>query len=469
MTQELRLFNTLSGRIETLAPQAPPEVSFYACGPTVYNRAHVGNFRSFVATDVLRRTLRHFAYRVREVMNVTDVDDRIIQKAQEAGTDLGAFTAEYVRAFEEDMSTLRLERPEHMPRATAHIPEMVSLIERLQERGHTYTAEGSVYFRIASFPEYGRLARLDVAGIKAGARVDTDKYDKENARDFVLWKFKSDEPEWAQWEAPFGKGRPGWHIECSAMSMKYLGETFDLHAGGEDLIFPHHENEIAQSTCGTGKLFARHWMHVKHLLIDNETMSKSKGNFLTIPDLLEKGHSPQAIRYLLAGSHYRKPLNFGLEGLQGAGAALERLHGLVVRLDEVGGEGPEGPAAEACAEARRAFDASLADDLNTPEALAAVHGLVGRANALLADGALTRAGAARVRAELAAMDGVFGVLLPGGGEDRLSPEEQALLDERQEARRRREFARADAARGRLEALGVVLEDTPKGTRWRRKR
>ena len=257
-----------------------------------------------------------------------------------------------------------------------------------------------------------------MAGIQAGARVDTDKYDKENARDFVLWKFKSDEPEWAQWEAPFGKGRPGWHIECSAMSMKYLGETFDLHAGGEDLIFPHHENEIAQSTCGTGKPFARHWMHVKHLLIDNETMSKSKGNFFTIPDLVEKGHSPEAIRYLLAGSHYRKPLNFGFEGLAaGEGRAGAASTASSARLDEVGGEGPEGrrPAAEACAEARRAFDAALADDLNTPEALAAVHGLVGRANALLAEGALTRAGAARVRAELAAMDAVFGVLLPGGG------------------------------------------------------
>jgi cysteinyl-tRNA synthetase len=472
MTQELRLFNTLSARIETLVPLAPPEVTFYACGPTVYNRAHVGNFRSFVATDVLRRTLRHFGYRVREAMNLTDVDDRIIQKAQEAGTDLGAFTARYVTAFEEDMATLRLERPEHMPRATAHIKEMVDLIERLQARGHTYTADGSVYFRIASFAEYGHLARLDVAGIQAGARVDTDRYDKENARDFVLWKFKSDEPEWAQWEAPFGKGRPGWHIECSAMSMKYLGETFDLHAGGEDLIFPHHENEIAQSTCGTGKVFARHWMHVKHLLIDNETMSKSKGNFLTIPDLLEKGHSAQAIRYLLAGSHYRKPLNFGLEGLSGAGAALERLHGLAVRLDEVsrdGAAGPEGPAQEASAEARKVFDAALADDLNTPEALAAVHGLAGRANALLAEGALTRAGAGRVRGELEAMDAVFGVLLPTGEAESLSPEERALFDERQDARKRREFARADAARGRLEALGVVLEDTPKGTRWRRTR
>jgi cysteinyl-tRNA synthetase len=322
---------------------------------------------------------------------------------------------------------------------------------------------------VATFPEYGRLARLDVAGIKAGARVDTDKYDKENARDFVLWKRKSDEPEWAQWDAPFGRGRPGWHIECSAMSMKYLGETFDIHVGGEDLVFPHHENEIAQSTCATGKPFARHWMHVRHLLIDDETMSKSKGNFFTIPDILGKGHSAEAIRYLLAGAHYVKPLNFGFEGLQQSRSALERVHGLFGRLGEVERAGEAGPAAGACAEARRAFDEALADDLNTPEALAAVHGLVGRANALLAEGALTRAGAEAVRREIESMDGIFAVLVPGPATERLSAEEQALLDERQEARRRREFARADAARTRLEALGVLLEDTPTGTRWRRRR
>jgi cysteinyl-tRNA synthetase len=285
----------------------------------------------------------------------------------------------------------------------------------------------------------------------------------------VLWKFKSDEPAWAQWDAPFGRGRPGWHIECSAMSMKYLGETIDLHAGGEDLVFPHHENEIAQSECGTGKPFARHWMHARHLLIDNETMSKSKGNFLTIPDLVEQGSSHEAIRYALAGAHYNKPFNFGLETLQHAKAALERVHGLVVRLDEVETEGAIGPAEQICSEARAAFDAALADDLNTPEALAAVHGLVRGANALLADGLLTRSGAGRVKAELGAMDKVFGVLLPSGAGDVLSAEEQALFDERQQARKQREFARADAARGKLEALGIVLEDTPQGTRWRRKR
>jgi cysteinyl-tRNA synthetase len=468
MNKVLRLLNTLSGEVEPLVPLSPPEVGIYACGPTVYARAHVGNFRSFVATDVLRRTLAHLGYRVHAVMNVTDVDDRIIEKAREAGADLRSFTAGWIRAFEEDMASLRVLPPDEMPRATDHVPEMIDLIRRLRERGHTYDAEGSVYFRIASFPAYGRLARLDTAGMKAGARVDADKYDKENARDFVLWKSKSDEPEWAQWEAPFGRGRPGWHIECSAMSMKYLGETFDLHVGGEDLIFPHHENEIAQSTCGTGRPFARHWMHVKHLLVDDETMSKSKGNFFTVPDLLGRGHSAEAIRYHLAGAHYRKPLNFSFEGLHHAAGALERIHGLVARLDEATADGPEGEAADACAAARRAFDDALADDLNTPVALAAVHGLVGRANGLLADGVLTRSGAARVRAEMESMDGVFGVLLPGGRGGRLSPHEQALFDERQEARRTRDFARADAARARLEGLGVLLEDTPRGTRWRRK-
>jgi len=469
MLTPIRLFNTLSGKIEPLEPLHPPDVGFYACGPTVYSRAHVGNFRTFVAIDVLRRTLRHFGYRVREVMNVTDVDDRIIQLAQAAGQELASFTAQHIRGFEEDMKALRIEAPEVVPRATQHIPDMIALVERLTARGHTYTADGSVYFRIASFPEYGKLARLDAAGIQAGARVDSDKYDKENARDFVLWKFKSDEPSWAHWDAPFGPGRPGWHIECSAMSMKYLGETFDLHAGGEDLIFPHHENEIAQSECGTGKLFARHWLHAKHLLIDNETMSKSKGNFVTIPTLLEQGHSAEAIRYALAGAHYGKPFSFGMEALQHAKGALERVHGLATRLDEVAGEGAEGPAEAACSEARTAFDAALADDLNTPEALAAVHGLVRRANSLLAEGALTRAGAQRVKAELGVMDGIFGVLLPGGGEDRLAADEQALFDERQQARKQREFAKADDARKRLEALGVVLEDTPQGTRWKRKR
>jgi cysteinyl-tRNA synthetase len=469
MTMPMRLFNTLTSQVEPLEPISPPEIRMYACGLTVYNRGHVGNYRTIVTTDVLRRALRYLGFRVKGVLNITDVDDRIIQQAVAADQDLQGFTRPWIEALEEDMTTLGIERPEFMPRATDHLPEMIDLIARLTARGHTYEADGSVYFRIASFPEYGRLSGLDVKGIKAGARVDTDKYDKENARDFVLWKFKSDEPEWAQWDAPFGRGRPGWHIECSAMSMKYLGETFDLHIGGEDLIFPHHENEIAQSTGATGRPFVRHWMHVKHLLIDDETMSKSKGNFFTIPDILERGHPPDSIRYLLAGSHYRKPLSFGFEGLEQSVAALERIRGLFQRLDEAQGAGPEGEARKACTDAETTFRDALADDLNTPEALAAVHGLVSRANALLAEGELTRSGAGAVRSTLEGMDSVFGVLLPKEAVDHLSAEEQALFDERQEARRQREFARADEARARLEAMGIVLEDTRGATRWRRKR
>ena len=463
----MNLHNTLTGRVEALAPAQPPELRMYVCGPTVYGRAHIGNFRSFLATDLLRRALRYKGWRVKEVMNVTDVDDKIIRLASQGGTDLRRFTAEHIRSFDEDRTTLRMEQPELLPRATDHIPDMIGLVQRLIDRGHTYAADGSVYFKIATFPEYGRLSRLDVAGIRSGTRVDTDKYDKEDARDFVVWKAKQDEPEWAQWDAPFGRGRPGWHLECSAMSMKYLGETFDLHCGGVDLIFPHHENEIAQSTCATGKPFVRHWMHVTHLLVDNETMSKSKGNFYTIPDLLERGHRPDAIRYLLSAAQYRKPLNFTWEGLHQAATSIDKVHGFVRRLDEVDRDGPALPAVEeAVRKAREAFDRALEDDLNTPEALAAVHELVNEGNRLLAEGALTREGAARLRAQIQSMDSVFAVLMPG--EDRLSPEEQALLDARQEARRMREFQKADEHRKKLEEMGVILEDTPKGTRWRRK-
>jgi len=279
----LNLYNTLSGQVEPFAPEDGKEVRMYVCGLTVYGRGHIGNYRSFVAADLLRRTLQYKGWRVKHVMNITDVDDRIIRLAGEAGQDLRTFTAAHIASFKEDLATLRLEEPHLVPRATEHVPEMVALIQRLLEREHASKAEDGVYFRIASFPGYGRLSRLDVAGIKDGARVDTDKYDKENARDFAVWKSKSDEPEWAQWDAPFGRGRPGWHIECSAMGMKYLGETFDLHCGGEDLIFPHHENEIAQSEGGTGKTFVRHWFHVKHLMIEDAVMSRARATSSPCP------------------------------------------------------------------------------------------------------------------------------------------------------------------------------------------
>ena len=465
----LLLHNTLTGRLEPFAPLEPPVVRMYVCGLTVYSRGHIGNYRTFVATDLLRRTLEYKGWRVQEVMNITDVDDRIIRLAAESGATLEAFTTPHVQSYEEDMAAMRMEHPEVMPRATAHIEEMVDLVESLTARGHTYTSEGSVYFRIASFPEYGRLSRLDPTGIQPGARVDADKYEKENARDFVLWKAKDDEPEWAQWDAPFGRGRPGWHLECSAMSMKYLGETFDVHGGGVDLVFPHHENEIAQSTCGTGRPFARHWMHVEHLMVEGETMSKSKGNFFTLPDLYARGHRPDAIRYLLCQAHYRKSLNFTFDGLGQAAASLARIHGFARRLDEVETAGPAGTAAARIAVAAgQAFTIALDQDLNTPEALAAVHLLVNEGNALLAEGTLTRAGARLLREALGRMDQVFAVLVPED-EDKLSAAEQALFDERQDARKRRDFAAGDEARGRLEELGILLEDTARGTRWRRKR
>jgi cysteinyl-tRNA synthetase len=470
MTRPLNLYNTLTERIEPVFAAAPPEVRMYICGPTVYARAHIGNFRTFVASDLLRRTLLYKGYQVREVMNLTDVDDRIIQLSSEAGTDLQSFTAEHVRSFEADMQTLRMQRPEVMPRATAHIPQMVELISRLIERGHTYTAEGSVYFRIGSFAEYGGLSRLDSTGVQAGPRVDTDKYEKENARDFVLWKAKHDEPPHAQWDAAFGRGRPGWHIECSAMSMAYLGESFDLHCGGIDLIFPHHENEIAQSTCGTGKPFVRHWMHVLHLLVEGETMSKSRGNVYSISDVLARGYRADALRYVLCQTHYRRTTNFTWEGMDHATAALARVHGLWQRLGEAKGDSPvPADASEAILKWSQAFDAALGDDLNTAEALAAVHWLVTEGNTRLAEGGLSVAGAQAFRQALSEMDSVFGVLVPAKEEERLTSEEQALFDARQAARARRDFKGADELRAQLEALGIVLEDTPAGTRWRRER
>jgi cysteinyl-tRNA synthetase len=467
----LKLHNTLSGRIEEVVPQEGQEVRMYVCGPTVYSRAHIGNFRTFVATDILRRTLKFLGNMVFEVMNITDVDDRIIQLASAKETDIQDFTEEPTRAYLEDLATLRMEIPEVMPKATEHVGEMVALIEQLMARGHTYTVEGSVYFRIASFPSYGRLSRLDVSGIKTGVRVDTDKYEKEDARDFVLWKLKGDEPAWAHWDAPFGRGRPGWHIECSAMSMKYLGETFDIHCGGVDLIFPHHENEIAQSECGTGKPFARHWMHVDHLLVENETMSKSKGNVYSIPDLLARGFRSDQIRYMLAQSHYRKAFNFTWDGLAQVEGALGRIQTFWNRLAEETSS-PAAPAHEevvkAAASALAVFEAALAADLNAPEALAAVHGLVSEGNTLADRGTVNAAGARVLLEALGSMDQVFACFEPPKG-DRLSEEEKNLFDERQDARKRRDFAAADAARKALQHKGVILEDTAKGTRWKRVR
>jgi len=327
----MRVFNTLTRRTEDLEPITPGHVRLYTCGPTVYDFAHIGNFRTYVWEDLLRRTIRHLGFRITQVMNITDIEDKIIAKAIAHGTTIDEVTAPFIRAFFEDLDTLGIERAEHYPRATDHIPEMIAIARKLEETGHTYASQGSLYFRIESFPTYGRLSSLEAREIKVGARVDSDEYEKDDARDFVLWK--GHRPGEPSWESPYGAGRPGWHLECSAMSMKYLGESFDLHTGGVDNIFPHHENEIAQSEGATGRPFVRYWMHAAHLMVDAEKMSKSKGNFYTLRDLVARGSDPRALRYLLLATHYRSPLNFTFDALARSAQELQRFDALYARLD----------------------------------------------------------------------------------------------------------------------------------------
>jgi cysteinyl-tRNA synthetase len=464
----LRIHNTLSGKLEEFRPMVEGDAKFYYCGPTVWDYGHIGNFRSAIAADVLRRYLKFKGFRVTHVMNLTDVDDRIIAKAGEAGKSLDEYTAPYIDAFWEDFEALGCERPEVAPRATKHIPEMVALVEKLRERHHAYPSDGSIYYRIKSFPEYGKLSKINFEGNIAGGsdRVDTDKYDKEDARDFALWKAaKLDEPGW---EAAIGRGRPGWHIECSAMSMKYLGETFDLHAGGIDLVFPHHENEIAQSEGATGKQFARYWYHFEHLKVAGETMSKSKGNYYTFRDLAAKGHSAHAVRYFLLSVPFRKQLNFTFDALQGAEKTVESLRDFRARLDEARTDlGRDDKLHEATERAVKDFEAGMDDDLNTSVALAAVHELSREVNTVLAKRQLLEDNKREIIAAIERFDSVLNIF----GQPRremLDAEIQALIDDRQEARRRRDFARADEIRDELADRGIILEDTKDGVRWKKK-
>src|ERR1700684_4455138 len=376
---EIRVHNTLSGKVEPFVPQKPGEVSIYTCGPTVYDYAHIGNYRTFVFQDILRRFLELRGFKLNHVMNLTDVDDRIIANAAKAGVSIRDYTAKFVQAFFDDCKTLSIEAPEHWIRATDYIDDMVKLIQRLQDKSLTYSGEGSIYYRIAKFPEYGKLSKIDVTGIQAGARVDNDRYEKESARDFALWK--APKPGEHFWETPIGPGRPGWHIECSAMALKYLGDTLDIHSGGVDLVFPHHENEIAESEAATGKQFVRYWMHAEHLLVEGEKMSKSLGNFFTLRDLFAKGYKPSALRYALASVPYRRQLNFTFDGLQQASSSVERLRNFADRLAQ--GKFPAGTQksmAKRIAEAAEEFDAGLSDDLNTARALGAVFEFVREAN-----------------------------------------------------------------------------------------
>jgi cysteinyl-tRNA synthetase len=492
----LRLFNTLSAKVEDFQPLDDNRVRMYACGPTVYDYGHIGNFRTFIAVDLLRRFLRQSRYTVNYVMNITDVDDKIIRNSARDGVSVKQYTAKYEKAFLEDMVTLNIEQPS-LVRATDHIPEVAEFIAELQKKGFAYRADdGSYYFRIAKFPGYGKLSKKDFAGMEDGARVDVDEYDKDNARDFALWK--APKPGEASWETSIGPGRPGWHIECSVMSMKQLGESFDLHAGGEDLIFPHHENEIAQSEALTGKQFARFWIHARFLLVEGEKMSKSLGNFFTPRDLMLKGHKPSAIRFLLTSVPYRNQLNFTFDGLKQAASNVEKLRNFHARLTQ--GQFPAGATdsmAALASETVARMKAGMDDDLNTAQTQAAMFDMVRKANAAMDASQFKKDDVAPLEAALCKFDEIFSVLKDDdaakmsaivewakteGREKDIRPElldavrADQLSDEQvnqklaamEQARRARNFKASDAIRAELAAAGIVVENTKDGVRWKRK-
>jgi len=492
----LRLYNTLTNAVEDFKAIHAGEVRMYACGPTVYDYGHIGNFRTFIAVDILRRHFRQSGYKVHHVMNITDVDDKIIANSARAGLTVKQYTAKYEKAFLEDASTLGIEQPV-LVRATDHIPEMAEFIARLQEKGYAYRADdGSYYFRIAKFPAYGKLSKKDFAGMEDGARVDLDEYDKDSARDFALWK--APKPGEASWDTPIGKGRPGWHIECSVMSMEELGETFDLHAGGEDLIFPHHENEIAQSESLTGKPFAHFWFHARFLLVEGEKMSKSLGNFFTLRDLVLKGHKPSSIRFLLASVPYRHQLNFTFDGLKQAAVSVERLRNLRMRLATA--HFPEGSKPSMAALARETVDRineALDDDLNTAQAQAAVFEMVRKVNAAADAGEMKNDDVAPMLGALQKFDDIFAVLEDqdetkvrqivewAKAENKLENASEKVVDlvntaqlsdaeieadiaKMKQSRQARKFAESDAIRAQLAAAGIIVEITKDGIRWKRK-
>lgn len=480
----MKLYNTLTRSLEAFRPIDPPRVGVYACGPTVYRTPHIGNFRSFVFFDVLHRYLEWKGFDVRFVMNLTDIEDKIIDAAQRQGVRIDQITGPVAEAFFADLETLGVLAADVYPRPTEHIPAMVDMIGRLIERGHAYTKNGSVYFDISSFPSYGRLSRIERVDTRVGAGlasraggIDADEYSKNDARDFALWKAakNGDVEAGASWATPWGRGRPGWHVECSAISMAELGESFDIHTGGEDLVFPHHEDEIAQSEGATGKPFVRYWLHVTHLKVNGEKMSKSKGNDFTIAQLLERGFTAAAIRFLLLQAHYRKELNFSFVGLDQARASVQRIVDFACRLEEATPDAGAAPTRlpEIAARALADFEAALDDDLNTPNAFAALFPFIHEANA-----ALDAAGAVAPPADLDAargalerMDRVLGVLslarTHARSDDQFARWVEDMLANREAARGRRDFATADAVRDQLAEAGVIVEDTPSGARWKR--
>ena len=462
----VHLYNTLTRQKDEFIPIAPGRAGIYTCGPTIYNFAHIGNFRAYMFEDLLRRYLEFRGFAVKHIMNLTDVEDKLIRTCRETGESLKKITDFYAQAFFEDIDTLGILRAHEYPAATDHIPEMVDLIKKLREKGHTYEEDGSIYFKLSTFPGYGALSRIQADALRAGAsgRVDADEYEAEDARDFALWKAWDEEDGEVFWETELGKGRPGWHIECSAMSIKYLGPHFDIHCGGIDNMFPHHENEIAQAQCATGHPFVNYWLHCAHLMVDGRKMSKSLGNFYTLRDLIEKGLDPVAIRYTLLATHYRQPANFTFEAVEAAAQALCRIRDFRIRLAELDGDGDA--LADECSATESEFTHEMDDDLNISGALGVVFNFIRDVNKKIDAGVVGGDGAANALALLDRLDHVTGVFSPVAEDD--VPQE--ILDQvaaRQQARRDKEFAAADAIRDALAEQGWILEDTPDGARVKR--
>jgi cysteinyl-tRNA synthetase len=486
----LRFYNTLSGKVEDFVPIEPGVVKLYTCGPTVYDFPHIGNWRAYIFEDLLKRFLLFFGYKVTHVMNLTDVDDKTIRGAGAKGVSLEEYTRPFIEAFKKDLETLNILPADHYPRATGHIQEMVDIIKVLLAKGFAYRKDGSIYFAIAKFPAYGRLSKVNLEDLRPGNRGDADEYEKDSVHDFALWKApKADEPAW---ETEIGPGRPGWHIECSAMSSKYLGRTFDIHCGGVDNIFPHHENEIAQSEAANGVKFVNFWLHCHHLVVDGEKMAKSKGNFYTLEDILAKGYDPREIRFLLLSTHYRKMLNFTFEALDQARAARNRFRDFLIDLRSVKRDGPPSPEVNELIEATRSgFIAGLEDDLNISEAMASLFSLIEKANTLLAKNTAVQTDALALQAFIAEIDNevlaiepttiyakVSGIplnLQPSADYELVKVDVSADLEtsirkqveERQQARAAKDFKRADQIRDELLREGILLEDTKDGVRWKK--
>jgi cysteinyl-tRNA synthetase len=462
----IRYYNTLTRKKDEFTPVEEGKVGLYTCGPTVYSFAHIGNFRTFLFEDLLKRHLKFRGFNVTHIMNLTDVEDKIIRTCGETGESLKSLTGRFTQAFFEDLDTLGIERADVYPTATGSIEDIVEFIKMLRDKGHTYEVDGSTYYRLRSFPNYGKLSGFDIDQLQEGGsgRVDADEYETEDVRDFALWKAWVEEDGAVYWDTELGKGRPGWHIECSCMARRYLGDTFDIHCGAVDLIFPHHENEIAQSEAATGKPFVHYWLHAAHLRVEGRKMAKSYGNTYTLRDLMEKGHDPQAIRWALLSNHYRQPSNFTFDSLEAANQSLQRIRDFRLRLAEVAGDGVGLEAETAACE--EAFGAALDDDLNISAALAAVFDFVRDTNKLIDEGSLGAEGADRAQALLDRLHAVAG-LFPKAETESAPQEILDLVAERQTARREKDFARADAIRDELAAAGWVIEDTPDGARVKR--